>query len=138
MATGRDISATLLSMASTRAPSICEASSRRTPQRVAILEPASEVRTPARFRPCAKSADSARGWRHATCKAAGRPAVRRAGGSKRRDQMAMNGHDVSILSEDASLSGRISGQDLTILGGFEGDVSVRGHLRVGPNARVKA
>jgi cytoskeletal protein CcmA (bactofilin family) len=52
--------------------------------------------------------------------------------------MAMSGHDVSILSEDASLSGRISSQDLTILGGFDGEVTVRGRLRVGPNARVKA
>jgi cytoskeletal protein CcmA (bactofilin family) len=52
--------------------------------------------------------------------------------------MAMNGQDVSILSEDASLSGRISAQDLTILGGFEGEVVVRGRLRVGPNAKVKA
>jgi cytoskeletal protein CcmA (bactofilin family) len=52
--------------------------------------------------------------------------------------MAMNGQDVSILSEDASLSGRITAQDLTILGGFEGDVIVRGRLRVGPNAKVKA
>ena len=52
--------------------------------------------------------------------------------------MAMNGQDVSILSEDASLSGRITAQDLTILGGFEGDVVVRGRLRVGPNAKVKA
>ena len=50
----------------------------------------------------------------------------------------MNGHDVSILSEDASLSGRINAQDLTILGGFEGDVVVRGRLRIGPNAKVKA
>ena len=47
-------------------------------------------------------------------------------------------NDVSILSEDASLSGRVNAQDLTILGGFEGDVTVRGRLRVGPNARVKA
>jgi cytoskeletal protein CcmA (bactofilin family) len=47
-------------------------------------------------------------------------------------------NDVSILSEDASLSGRVSAQDLTILGGFEGDVAVRGRLRIGPNARVKA
>jgi cytoskeletal protein CcmA (bactofilin family) len=52
--------------------------------------------------------------------------------------MAMNGQDVSILSEDASLSGRITAQDLTILGGFEGEVNVRGRLRVGPNAKVKA
>lgn len=52
--------------------------------------------------------------------------------------MAMSGQDVSILSEDASLSGRITTQDLTILGGFEGDIVVRGRLRVGPNAKVKA
>jgi len=52
--------------------------------------------------------------------------------------MAINGQDVSVLSEDASLSGRIAAQDLTILGGFEGEVNVRGRLRVGPNAKVKA
>jgi len=52
--------------------------------------------------------------------------------------MAMNGQDVSILSEDASLSGRITAQDLTILGGFEGDIIVHGRLRVGPSAKVKA
>lgn len=52
--------------------------------------------------------------------------------------MAINGQDVSILSEDASLSGRVTAQDLTILGSFEGDVVVRGRLRVGPNAKVKA
>ena len=52
--------------------------------------------------------------------------------------MSTNGQDVSVLSEDATLSGRISAQDLTILGGFDGDVTVRGRLRIGPNAKVKA
>jgi cytoskeletal protein CcmA (bactofilin family) len=50
----------------------------------------------------------------------------------------MNANDVSILSEDAMLSGRVTGQDLTILGGFDGEVNVRGRLRLGPNAKVKA
>ena len=50
----------------------------------------------------------------------------------------MNGHDVSILSEEASLSGRISAHDLTVLGGFEGNLTVRGCLRIGPKGKVKA
>jgi cytoskeletal protein CcmA (bactofilin family) len=50
----------------------------------------------------------------------------------------MSSQDVSILGEDASLAGRISGQDLTILGGFEGELNLRGYLRLGPKARVKA
>jgi cytoskeletal protein CcmA (bactofilin family) len=50
----------------------------------------------------------------------------------------MSTNDVSVLSEDASLAGRISGQDLTVLGGFEGEINVRGRLRIGPNAKVNA
>jgi cytoskeletal protein CcmA (bactofilin family) len=50
--------------------------------------------------------------------------------------MHVNG--VSILGEDASLSGRITVQDLTILGTFEGDLTVRGRLQLGPKAKVNA
>lgn len=50
----------------------------------------------------------------------------------------MNTNDVSVLGEDASLSGRINGQDLTILGAFDGELKLTGRLRIGPNARVKA
>ena len=50
----------------------------------------------------------------------------------------MSTNDVSVLSEDTSLAGRISGQDLTVLGGFEGEINVRGRLRIGPNAKVNA
>lgn len=50
----------------------------------------------------------------------------------------MSTNDVSVLSEDASLSGRITGQDLTVLGGFDGEITVRGRLRIGPNAKVNA
>jgi len=50
----------------------------------------------------------------------------------------MSNNEVSVLSEDASLSGRITGQDLTVLGGFEGEITVRGRLRIGPQAKVNA
>ena len=50
----------------------------------------------------------------------------------------MSTNDVSVLGEDASLSGRISGQDLMILGAFDGELKLSGRLRLGPNARVKA
>jgi cytoskeletal protein CcmA (bactofilin family) len=50
----------------------------------------------------------------------------------------MNAHEVSILGEDTSLSGRIKGQDLMILGSFEGELSLSGRLQLGPKARVNA
>jgi cytoskeletal protein CcmA (bactofilin family) len=50
----------------------------------------------------------------------------------------MNAHDVSVLGEDASLSGRIKGQDLMILGAFEGELMLTGRLHLGPKARVNA
>jgi cytoskeletal protein CcmA (bactofilin family) len=50
----------------------------------------------------------------------------------------MNAHEVSILGEDTSLSGRIKGQDLMILGTFEGELSLSGRLQLGPKAKVNA
>ena len=50
----------------------------------------------------------------------------------------MNAHDVSVLGEDTSLSGQIKGQDLMILGSFEGELSLSGRLHLGPKARVNA
>src|SRR5688500_2756673 len=87
------------------------------------------LRRPARNQAITREAD---GMHRASLPPAEVPA-----GTREGEQM-MNGHDVSILSEDASLSGRISAQDLTILGGFQGDVVVRGRLRIGPKAKVNA
>jgi len=53
-------------------------------------------------------------------------------------ELMMNAHDVSILDEGASLSGRLTGQDLMIAGSFEGELTLSGRLTLGPGARVKA
>jgi cytoskeletal protein CcmA (bactofilin family) len=45
---------------------------------------------------------------------------------------------VAIVGEDAQFSGRFSGQDLDVLGRLEGDVEVKGRLRIGKQGRVKA
>ena len=50
----------------------------------------------------------------------------------------MNATDVSVLGADTSLSGRIKGQDLMILGTFEGELTLTGRLHLGPTARVNA
>jgi cytoskeletal protein CcmA (bactofilin family) len=50
----------------------------------------------------------------------------------------MNAHDVSVIGEDTSLSGRLKGQDLVILGAFEGELNLSGRLQLGPRAKVKA
>ena len=42
------------------------------------------------------------------------------------------------MGEDAQFSGRFSGQDLDVLGRLEGDVEVKGRLRIGKQGRVKA
>jgi cytoskeletal protein CcmA (bactofilin family) len=49
-----------------------------------------------------------------------------------------NGTTTAIVGEDAQLSGRFTGQDLDVLGRLEGDVEVKGRLRVGKQGRVKA
>jgi cytoskeletal protein CcmA (bactofilin family) len=49
-----------------------------------------------------------------------------------------NGTTAAIVGEDAQVSGRWSGQDLTVFGRLEGDVDLKGRLRVGKEGRVKA
>jgi cytoskeletal protein CcmA (bactofilin family) len=49
-----------------------------------------------------------------------------------------NGTTAAIVGEDAQFTGRFSGQDLDVLGRLEGDVEVKGRLRVGKQGRVKA
>lgn len=52
--------------------------------------------------------------------------------------MTTTNRELSVLSEESTLSGRITGQDVTILGGFDGELEVHGRLRVGPKARIRA
>ena len=49
-----------------------------------------------------------------------------------------NGTTAAIVGEDAQFSGRFTGQDLDVLGRLEGEVEVKGRLRVGKLGRVKA
>jgi len=49
-----------------------------------------------------------------------------------------NGTTAAIVGEDAQFSGRFSGQDLTVFGRLEGEVELKGRLRVGKQGRVKA
>lgn len=44
----------------------------------------------------------------------------------------------STLSADLNVTGTISGQDLAVLGQFEGELRLAGALRTGGNSRVKA
>lgn len=44
----------------------------------------------------------------------------------------------AMVGEDAMFSGRFQGQDLVVLGRLEGDVELKGSLRVGKQGRVKA
>ena len=44
----------------------------------------------------------------------------------------------STLSADLNVTGTISGQDLTVLGQFEGELRLAGQLRTGSASRVKA
>jgi cytoskeletal protein CcmA (bactofilin family) len=45
---------------------------------------------------------------------------------------------LNVFGEDSRLSGRVSGQDFTILGHFEGELQATGRLRIGPAAVVRA
>jgi len=45
---------------------------------------------------------------------------------------------VAVLGEESSLSGRFVGQDLTVLGHFDGDLRAHGVVRIGRQAAVKA
>ena len=49
-----------------------------------------------------------------------------------------NGTTTAIVGEDSQFTGRFSGQDLDVLGRLEGEVEVKGRLRVGKQGRVKA
>jgi cytoskeletal protein CcmA (bactofilin family) len=49
-----------------------------------------------------------------------------------------NGTTAAIVGEDAQFTGRFSGQDLDVQGRLEGEVEVKGRLRVGKQGRVKA
>ncbi len=45
---------------------------------------------------------------------------------------------VAVLGEQSSLSGRFVGQDLTVLGHFDGDLKAQGVVKIGRQATVKA
>lgn len=45
---------------------------------------------------------------------------------------------VAVLGEESSLSGRFVGQDLTVLGHFDGDLKANGMVKIGRQATVKA
>jgi cytoskeletal protein CcmA (bactofilin family) len=49
-----------------------------------------------------------------------------------------SGTTAAIVGEDAQFTGRFSGQDLEVLGRLEGDVEIKGRLRIGKQGRVKA
>jgi cytoskeletal protein CcmA (bactofilin family) len=49
-----------------------------------------------------------------------------------------NGTAAAVVGEDAQFSGRFSGQDLDVLGRLEGEVEVKGRLRIGKKGLVKA
>jgi cytoskeletal protein CcmA (bactofilin family) len=49
-----------------------------------------------------------------------------------------NGTTAAIVGEDSQFTGRFSGHDLDVLGRLEGEVEVKGRLRVGKQGRVKA
>jgi cytoskeletal protein CcmA (bactofilin family) len=52
--------------------------------------------------------------------------------------MADAAKDVAVIGEEASFSGTFKGQDLLVLGRFDGQIEVRGRLRVGPKGHAKA
>jgi cytoskeletal protein CcmA (bactofilin family) len=52
--------------------------------------------------------------------------------------MAESAKDGAVVGEEASLSGKFKGQDLVVLGRLDGDLELRGRLRVGPKGSVHA
>ena len=54
------------------------------------------------------------------------------------DTTPSTGPHESTLSADLNVSGIISGQDLAVLGQFEGELRLAGQLRTGGSSRVKA
>ena len=49
-----------------------------------------------------------------------------------------NGTSPAVVGEDARITGRFNGQDLVVFGQLEGEVELKGRLRVGKQGRVKA
>jgi cytoskeletal protein CcmA (bactofilin family) len=69
--------------------------------------------------------------------------ARREGGTMRipgsvTDNPPATGGRESTLSADLNVTGTISGQDLAVLGQFEGELRLAGMLRTGGSSRVKA
>jgi len=52
--------------------------------------------------------------------------------------MAEPAKDVAVIGEDASFSGRFVGKDLVLLGRLEGEIELRGRLRLGPKCHARA
>lgn len=48
------------------------------------------------------------------------------------------GKDAAVIGEEASFSGRFTGKDLVLLGRLEGEIELRGRLRLGPKAHARA
>lgn len=46
--------------------------------------------------------------------------------------------ETAVIGEEASFSGTFKGQDLVLLGRLDGEVEVRGRLRVGPKGSARA
>src|SRR5437867_4899064 len=44
----------------------------------------------------------------------------------------------STITADLAVTGTISGQDLAVLGRFEGELQLAGHLRTGGSSRVRS
>jgi len=52
--------------------------------------------------------------------------------------MAVPHRDATVLAPGAALSGRVSGQDLDVLGAFDGELELSGRLRLTAGSKVKA
>ncbi|PYQ52573.1 MAG: hypothetical protein DMF78_11015 [Acidobacteria bacterium] len=52
--------------------------------------------------------------------------------------MAVPHRDATVLSPGTALSGRVSGQDLDVLGAFDGELELSGRLRLATGSKVKA
>ena len=46
--------------------------------------------------------------------------------------------DGAVIGEDAHFAGRFLGQDLLLLGRLEGEIQLRGRLRLGPKAQARS
>ena len=52
--------------------------------------------------------------------------------------MAVPHRDATVLAPGAALSGRVSGQDLDVLGAFDGELELSGRVRLAAGSKVKA